>query len=50
MPNLEGIDVSYNELEKLPNVSSTFPEVVSMNISHNMICSELQVLTSLSEV
>jgi len=49
MPNLESINVSHNELEILPIVGTVFPEVVSINISHNMICSELQILTSLSE-
>jgi Leucine-rich repeat (LRR) protein len=39
MPNLESLDLSHNEIESLQPVGTVFPELVTLDISHNMICS-----------
>jgi Leucine-rich repeat (LRR) protein len=44
MANLESLNLSENEIEKLPIIGICFPELVSLDISSNMICSEFELL------
>lgn len=41
MPNLESLNLSYNEIEKLPALAVCFPELVSLNVSFNQLCTEI---------
>ena len=50
MNNLEFLNISNNEIEVLPIVKNVFPELVSLDVSYNMICSEIEILSALGEV
>lgn len=46
---LEELNVEHNMLEQLPLVGEYFPELVVLNISENMFCSEHELITTLSD-
>lgn len=50
MPNLESLNLSHNEIDKLPSITVCFPELIALDLSHNLLCSEMELLTSVSEV
>lgn len=50
MPNLESLSLSHNEIDKLPSIAVCFPELIALDLSHNLLCSEMELLTSVSEV
>jgi Leucine-rich repeat (LRR) protein len=49
MPNLESLNLSHNEVDKLPSLAVCFPELVCLNLAHNSLCSEMELLSAVSE-
>jgi Leucine-rich repeat (LRR) protein len=49
MPNLESLYVSHNQMERLPLIRTVFPELITLDISHNLFCSEMELIGAIIE-